>query len=48
MTERSDPVSGFPKDLHADPARDINVLKDHSHNFVVIIKDGANYKNTIS
>ena len=31
-----------------DPTQDINVLKDYERNFVVIMKDGTIYKNTLT
>jgi imidazolonepropionase-like amidohydrolase len=33
--------------VDGDPTQDIGVLKDHERNFVVIIKDGNIYKNTL-
>lgn len=33
--------------VNGDPTKDINVLKDYERNFVVIIKDGKVYKNTL-
>ena len=33
--------------VNGDPTKDINVLQDYEHNFVVIIKNGTVYKNTL-
>ena len=33
--------------VNGDPTKDINVLKDYQRNFVVIIKNGKLYKNTL-
>lgn len=33
--------------VNGNPLQDINLLKDYEHNFVVIIKDGKVYKNTL-
>jgi imidazolonepropionase-like amidohydrolase len=33
--------------VDGDPTKDINLLADPQHNFVVIIKDGTIYKNTL-
>ena len=33
--------------VNGNPLQDINVLKDYDRNFVVIIKDGKVYKNTL-
>ena len=34
--------------VDGDPTKDINVLKDPQRNLVVIIKDGAIYKNMLA
>ena len=34
--------------VEGDPTTDINVLKDHQRNLVVIIKGGRIYKNMLS
>jgi imidazolonepropionase-like amidohydrolase len=34
--------------VNGDPTKDINVLQDYEHNFVVIIKDGTIYKNALN
>ena len=34
--------------VNGDPTKDFDVLKDYERNFVVIIKDGKIYKNTLS
>jgi imidazolonepropionase-like amidohydrolase len=33
--------------VDGDPTKDINVLRDYQRNFVVIVKDGTIYKNTL-
>jgi imidazolonepropionase-like amidohydrolase len=33
--------------VNGDPTKDIDVLQDYEHNFVVIIKDGTIYKDTL-
>jgi hypothetical protein len=33
--------------VDGDPTKDIKALQDYEHNFVVIIKDGTIYKNTL-
>jgi hypothetical protein len=33
--------------VQGEPTKDINVLQDYEHNFVVIIKNATVYKNTL-
>jgi hypothetical protein len=34
--------------VNGDRTQDIHMLQDYEHNFVVIIKDGTTYKNTLN
>jgi len=40
-------LEGAADMLLVNGKQDINLLKDYEHNFVVIIKDGKVYKNTL-